>query len=162
MDVTSSEKPQLFNSPLETGVRSVVLLHAATPRAYDLTHLTWLDHLVVHTEDLPAGPPSLHPDIPQRSGELVVRRSIVEEGLKLMARLHMVEERYETDGIFYAATEEASLFVQLMRTVYGRSLKIRADWLIDYVTNSDTTFLANLIQEKVGRWTIEFQSGSAA
>ena len=57
-------KPQLFNSPLETGVRSVVLLHAATPRSFDLTHLTWLDHLVVHTQYLPNGPDSLHPDIP--------------------------------------------------------------------------------------------------
>jgi hypothetical protein len=160
--MTSVAKPQLFNSPLETGVRSVVLLHAATPRAYDLTHLTWLDHLVVHTHDLPEGPPSLHPDIPQRSGELIVRRSIVEEGLKLMARLHMVEEQYTDSGIFYATTEEAALFVQLMRTEYGKALKDRASWLIDYVTNSDPMFLVNLIQEKVGRWKIEFQNESAA
>lgn len=160
--MTSPAKPQLFNSPLETGVRSIVLLNAATPQAFDLTHLTWLDHLVVHTEDLPNGPPSLHPDIPQRSGELIVRRSIVEEGLKLMARLHMVEERYDAEGISYASTEEASLFVQLMRTDYGRSLKERAAWVVKYVTESDTTFLAKLIQEKVGRWTIEFQDGSAA
>lgn len=155
-------KPQLFNSPLETGVRSVVLLHAATPRSFDLTHLTWLDHLVVHTQDLPNGPDSLHPDIPQRSGELIVRRSVVEEGLKLMARLHMVEERYTEEGIAYATTEEASLFVQLIRSHYGKTLKQRAVWLIEYVTTTDPAFLVNLIQEKVGRWTIEFQSESAA
>jgi hypothetical protein len=111
--MTLSTKLQLFNSPLETGVRSVVLLHAATPRAYDLTHLTWLDHLVVHTGDV-AGPPSLHPDIPQRAGELVVRRQIVEEGLRLMSRLHMVEFRYTERGILYATREDASLFVQLI------------------------------------------------
>jgi hypothetical protein len=160
--MTSAAKPQLFNGPLETGVRSVVLLHAASPRAYDLTHLTWLDHLVVHTHDLPGGPPSLHPDIPQRSGELIVRRSVVEEGLKLMARLHMVEEQYTEKGIFYAATEEAALFVQLMRTEYGKALKDRASWLIEYVTNSDPMFLMDLLQKKVGRWKIEFQNESAA
>ena len=158
----SAAKPLLFNSPLETGVRSVVLLDAATPRAYDLTHLTWLDHLVVHTEDLPEGPPSLHPDIPQRSGELIVRRSVVEEGLKLMARLHMVEERYTAEGIAYATTEEASLFVQLIRSEYGKALKERATWLVDYVMNSDPSFLASLIQDKVGRWTVEFQNEGAA
>jgi hypothetical protein len=158
--MTSVEKPQLFNSPLETGVRSVVLLHAATPLAYDLTHLTWLDHLVVHTNDLPDGPPSLHPDIPQRMGELTVRRSVVEEGLKLMARLHMVQEKYTDKGIFYETTEEAAPFVQLIRTEYGRALKDRASWLIDYVTNADPMFLVNLIQEKVGRWKVEFQNES--
>jgi len=156
--MTSFAKPLLFNSPLETGVRSVVLLDAATPAAYDLTHLTWLDHLVVHTHDLPNGPPSLHPDIPQRSGELIVRRKNVEEGLKLMSHLHMVEARYADEGILYAATEEASLFVQLLRSSYGKGLKERANWLINYITNSDQKFLTNLIQEKVGRWTIEFQS----
>ena len=154
--VTTSPKPLLFNSPLETGVRSVVLLNAAAPHAYDLTHLTWLDHLVVHTGDLD-GPPSLHPDIPQRAGELVVRRQIVEEGLRLMSRLHMIERRYTDDGVLYATREEASLFVQLVRSPYGRTLKDRAAWLIDYVTSSDQEFLANLIKEKVGRWTVEFQ-----
>jgi hypothetical protein len=159
--MSAMAKPQLFNSPLEAGVRSVVLLTAAAPQAYDLTHLTWLDHLVVHTEDV-SGPASLHPDIPQRAGELVVRRQIVEEGLRLMSRLHMVESRYTNDGILYAPREEAFLFVQLVRTPYGRALKERADWLIEYVTTSDPSFLANLIQEKVGRWTIEFQAEGAA
>jgi hypothetical protein len=160
--VTSAKKPLLFNSPLETGVRSVVLLDAATHRAYDLTHLTWLDHLVVHTHDLPGGPPSLHPDIPQRSGELIVRRTVIDEGLKLMARLHLVDIRYSDEGILYAATEEASLFVQLIRTEYGEVLKQRASWLIHYVTNSDPAFLANLIHEKVGRWKVEFQDSGTA
>jgi hypothetical protein len=160
--MTSAKKPMLFNSALETGVRSVVLLHAASPRAYDITHLTWLDHLVVHTHDLPEGPPSLHPDIPQRSGELVVRRTIVEDGLKLMVHLHMLEVQYTDNGILYAATEEASLFVQLIRSEYGKLLKQRASWLIDYVTHSDPSFLVNLIQEKVGRWTVEFHNEGTA
>lgn len=148
---------QLFNSPLETGTRSVLILHAAHSRAFDLTHLTWLDHLVVHTADLD-GPPSLHPDIPQRDGELLVRRKNVEEGLRLMRRMHFIETRYSGDGIAYAATEDAGLFVQLIRSTYGRDLIVRANWLIEYVCQADTHFLAKLISEKVGRWSIEFQS----
>jgi hypothetical protein len=80
----------LFNSSLETGVRAVVVLDAAFPRAFDLSQLTWLDHLVVHTADI-GGPDSLHPDIPQRTGELLVRRRLVEDGLTLMRRLHLVD-----------------------------------------------------------------------
>lgn len=148
---------QLFNSALETGTRSVLLLYAARPRAFDLTHLTWLDHLVVHTSDLD-GPPSLHPDIPQRNGELIVRRANVEEGLLLMRRLHLIKANYSSDGISYVATEEADLFVQLVRSSYGRSLRERAEWLVDYVCTADTEFLAQLISDKVGRWSVEFQS----
>jgi ABC-three component (ABC-3C) system Middle Component 2 len=73
-DLTDDEggNSPLFNSSLETGVRAVVVLDAAFPRAFDLSQLTWLDHLVVHTADI-GGPDSLHPDIPQRTGELLVR-----------------------------------------------------------------------------------------
>jgi|SRR5258708_6684097 hypothetical protein len=64
----------LFNGSLETGMRAIVVLDAAYPRSFDLAWLTWCDHLVVHTADI-GGPPSLHPDIPQRTGELLVRRA---------------------------------------------------------------------------------------
>jgi hypothetical protein len=136
-------------------MRSVLLLNAAQPRAFDLTHLTWLDHLVVHTADI-SGPPSLHPDIPQRDGELVIRRQVVEEGLRLMRRLHMVETQYTDQGIVYSTTSEAGILVQLVRSPYGRELKKRAEWLIHYVMNADTSFLASIISDKIGRWTIEF------
>src|SRR3546814_18501634 len=34
---------RLFNSALETGVRSALILDAARPRRFDLAHQTWLD-----------------------------------------------------------------------------------------------------------------------
>ena len=82
-DITTADPPNLplFNSSLETGVRSAVILDATFPRAFDLSQLTWLDHLVVHTADI-GGPDSLHPDIPQRTGELLVRRRLVEDRLE--------------------------------------------------------------------------------
>lgn len=149
--------PQLFNSPLETGVRSVLLLDVAQPRAFDLTHLTWLDHLVVHTADI-GGPVSLHPDVPQRDGELVVRRRNVEDGLRLMRMLHLVTTSYASDGISYFVTESGSQFAQLVRSDYGRQLKERAAWLMDFVSQIDTAAFVKLIGEKIGRWSIEFQA----
>src|SRR5690242_8335927 len=90
----------LFNSSMETGVRATIVLDAVYPRAFDLTRMTWLDHLVVHTGDID-GPPSLHPDIPQRTGELLVRRRLVEDGLNIMRRLHLIDARVTREGILY-------------------------------------------------------------
>jgi len=148
--------PELFNSALETGVRSVVLLNAAYPRMFDLKELTWLDHLVVHTGDI-AGPESLHPNVPHRDGELLVRRSLVEQGLVLMRRLHMVEANYGASGIAYVALEQASPFVTLIRTAYGRALKERAAWLIGYLRERGDEHLHDVISQKIGRWAVEFQ-----
>ncbi|WP_127144595.1 ABC-three component system middle component 2 [Pelagibacterium montanilacus] len=155
--MTPTAHPELFNSPLETGVRSVVLLNTAYPRAFDLKELTWLDHLVVHTSDI-SGPESLHPNVPHRDGELLVRRSLVEQGLLLMRSLHMIEVRYGTSGIVYTALDQAAPFVKLIRTEYGRALKERAAWLIDYLSEYGEEHLHEVITQKIGRWAVEFQS----
>mgnify|MGYP000882912115 CR=1 FL=1 len=156
--VKAPPKVPLFNSAFETGVRSVVILHASQPSSFDLTHMTWLDHLVVHTADINEGPESLHPDVPQRAGELVVRRQIVERGLGLMCRLHLIDQNYTDEGIVYSAREEAAPFIQLLRTSYGGELKERARWLADFVTSTGKDSLAQIVSEKVGRWTVEFQN----
>jgi hypothetical protein len=156
-DITDDLRdPPLFNSSLETGVRAVVVLDAAYPRAFDLAQLTWLDHLVVHTADI-GGPESLHPDIPQRTGELLVRRRLVEDGLNLMRHLHLIDSATTDNGIVYTATEDASAFVESMRSNYARELRQRAQWLANYVNTMSRDDLAKLIADRIGRWTLEFQ-----
>jgi hypothetical protein len=146
----------LFNSTLETGVRAVVILDALHPRKFDLAHLTWFDHLVVHTSDI-GGPNSLHPDIPQRTGELLVRRRLVEDGIKLMRRLHMIEADVSNGGISYAASDDASAFVEALRTEYSKALKERAMWLSTFVARTTEADLAGIILSRIGRWAVEFQ-----
>ena len=152
----------LFNSPLEAGVRAVIVLDALYPRAMDVAHLTWCDHLVVHTADV-GGPESLHPDIPQRTGELLVRRRLVEEGVTLMRRRHMIEADIGERGIFYLASDEASAFVEMLRSIYSVELKKRATWLARFLEDKSEEALASLIAERIGRWAVEFQgeAGSA-
>jgi hypothetical protein len=149
----------LFNSVLETGVRSVVILNAAHPSSFDLLHLTWFDHLVVHTADV-GGPESLHPDLPQRSGELLVRRRLVEDGVTMMRRLHLVEAVAVPEGIVYQASDEAASFVDLMRSSYARALVVRASWLAAHVCGLDQQSLEKMIAERVGKWDVEFQGGN--
>jgi hypothetical protein len=146
----------LFNGPLETGVRAVVVLDAAYPRSFDLARLTWCDHLVVHTGDI-GGPSSLHPDIPQRTGELLVRRRLVEEGVNLMRRLHMINANVCAHGIIFQAGEEASAFVDSLRSGYALELKVRAKWLADYLAEMSDDAMAALIADRIGRWAVEFQ-----
>ena len=145
----------LFNSALETGVRAVVILDAIFPRSLDVAHLTWCDHLVVHTADI-GGPSSLHPDIPQRTGELLVRRRLVEDGVNLMRRLHMIDAEVGAHGIRFHASEESSSFVEALRTEYASDLKQRAAWLVTFLAGKSEEALAELISIRIGRWAVEF------
>ena len=146
----------LFNSRLETGTRALIVLNTAYPSSFDLTRLTWLDHLVVHTGDI-GGPDSLHPTLPQRSGEILVRRRLIEDGLTLMRRLHLVATISNESGIAYQATDEAHPLVELMRTNYAMELKNRAKWLVENVCSLGEVAMQKLIADKLGRWNIEFQ-----
>jgi len=150
-------RPALFNSLLETGIRAVVVLDAVYPRAFSVTQIAWFDHLVVHTKDI-AGPPSLHPDVPQRSGELLVRRRLVEDSLTLMRRLRLVElEPDQHAGILYRASGDASGIVEHLQTDYALQLRECAKWLAKEIFARTPEAFEALVAERIGRWRIEFQ-----
>src|SRR5258708_15203620 len=121
MDRASNGHP--FNSTLETGIRALVVLEAFYPRRCDLMEMTWLDHLVVHTADLDGEdvPESLHPDLRDRAGELLVRRQLVERSLRVMQQIHMVDV-FETEaGIEFCASQEAPSYVDLLQAPYSQA-----------------------------------------
>jgi hypothetical protein len=157
IEPTRPAEVDLFNSPLETGIRAVVILNAAYPMMFDLLHLTWFDHLVVHTADI-GGPRSLHPDLPHRSGELLVRRRIIERGLNLMQRLNLIVMVADAHGIFYQATDDSYALVEKMKTPYAEDLKARAHWLAENICPLPEEQLRHILADRIGRWRAEFGS----
>ena len=121
-------KPQLFNTPLEAGVRAVVILEAFAPEAFDVTTLSLLDYYVVHTADV-GGPPSIHPELDARVGEYFVRRSLVEAGALLMTRAELLERVADDSGISYRSRENAAAMIDMMASGYNRRLHEAAVWL---------------------------------
>lgn len=154
----SGEPP--FNSALETGIRALVVLEAFYPRRCDLLEMTWLDHLVVHTGDLDGQdvPESLHPDLPNRAGELLVRRQLVERSLRMMQQVHLVEVFETLAGIEFCASEEAPSYLDLLQAPYSLALKQRAKWMADRFAGLETAEMRALIESRIGRWTAEFRA----
>jgi hypothetical protein len=152
-----------FNSTLETGIRALVVLEAFYPRRCDLMELTWLDHVVVHTGDFDGNdvPESLHPDLPNRAGELLVRRQLVERSLRMMQHMHLVNVFDTESGVFFGASEEAPSYLSLLQAPYSLALKHRAKWVADRFSGMDTDQIKLLIERRIGRWTAEFRTDDA-
>lgn len=148
-----------FNSTLETGIRALVVLEAFYPRRCDLMEMTWLDHLVVHTGDLDGDevPASLHPDLPNRAGELLVRRQLVEKSLRTMQQVHLVDVFESEDGIEFCASQEAPSYLDLLQAPYTRALKARAKWMAEHFAGLATSEIRALVEARIGRWTAEFR-----
>jgi hypothetical protein len=147
----------IFNSPFETGVRSVFLLHAAFPECLDLERLVALDHFVVHTSDL-GGPESLHPSTNSHASEMLVRRALVVRGLLLMQASYLVDRRAETTGILYRAGTAAASFVQMLTANYFISLKERAEYTVGLIGHLPEATFEDIVNRQLDRWAIQFRA----
>ncbi|NTT87972.1 ABC-three component system middle component 2 [Tabrizicola fusiformis] len=153
-------QPQLFNTPLEAGVRALLILDAFAPQAFDVATMSLLDYYIVHTGDA-GGPPSLHPEINARAGEYFVRRHLVEEGLLLMARASLVEQVLSDGGITFRAHETATAMIDLFGSAYNRRLANAANWLaLEAAAQGVDTFILGL-KDGLERWSHEIVGKAA-
>jgi hypothetical protein len=148
--------PSPFNSALETGVRTLAILIACYPKAHDLGRLVQYDYLTVHSADAD-GPPSLHPPLPLRSAELLVRRGLIESGLRLMMSRSLVRREYHVQGFLYSADDSATSFLDNMKSPYIVVLRDRAEWVATKFDALRTDELDSIVRRLFESWTIEFQ-----
>jgi hypothetical protein len=146
-----------FNSPLESGIRSLGLLTRAYPEKFDLQRLVIFDHFVVHTGDI-GGPISLHPNLPLRTAEILVRRDLVERGLKLMMSRNLIEQIIEESGIYYQAGELSETFLNSLTAPYLQALLARSEWVVDNYSKKNDDELRNTVAKYFGEWIEEFHT----
>ena len=146
----------LFNGPLEVGLRSLLLLLEAHPRPIDLQRLVILDYLLVHSGDLPGGPPSLHPPSPLRAGEVSIRRELVQQGLHLLTSKGLVGRRVNDTGIHYVAEDLSPTLVDAFTSPYVHALRDRARWAVETAGAISDEAANALLDATIGRWRTEF------
>jgi hypothetical protein len=150
-----------FNNSLESGVRSVVILHSLFPNSIDLHRLVDFDYLVVHSGDV-NGPESLHAPLPMRAGELLVRRNIIEKGLLLMMSRGLLARTVTDSGIEYMASEKTNSFVSNLNSPYLVKLIERAGWVVENFGEKTDEELKGMIKGFFDHWTTQFQPVSTS
>jgi hypothetical protein len=146
-----------FNSSLETGIRSLVILIASYPKSVDLQRLVEFDYLVVHSSDV-EGPESLHPSLPLRAGELLVRRNIIESGIMLMMSRGLIERAIKSEGIEYLAGDLAMPFINNLSSLYIRKLRDRAEWVTSSFGDTSVEHLQKITEKFFDKWNTHFQN----
>lgn len=155
--MTNRLHPTPFNSALETGIRSLAILVAAHPAAFDLERLVEMDYLVVHSGDV-NGPASLHAALPMRAGELLVRRGLIEKGLLLMTSRNLIQRILAEDGFNYVAGDAAAPFLASLISIYSQRLKERAQWAVDRFTDMTTFEIRQITHRLFESWSSQFQT----
>lgn len=146
----------IFNTPLECGLRCAALLLASYPSACDLQRLVQYEYLLVHSGDVPEGPPSLHPAAPHRSGELLVRRALIERGILFMMSRHVVCRDLSPQGIGYLAGDMALPLFDSLDSSYTRKLRERSGWVVETFGAMSGDSLSRFMQGNWSTWGAEF------
>lgn len=143
---------QTLNSPLEVGMRVLAVLDARFPEALTLSELVVLDHAIVHSADV-GGPQSLHPAVPTRASEIFLKRTIVEQALRLLVQTQLASVAADTAGILFRASENARSFLDLFDSTYMSEVRTRAQWALGLDALEPTTDVRSLIAS----WALEFE-----
>lgn len=160
MNTAKNKHAILFNGPLEIGLRSTCILNEAYPEAYSLQRLVILDYLVVHSDDIEGGPEGLHPQTPYRSGEILVRRDVIQRGLYLFMSRNLVERRFEDTGIVYTATERTGAFLDVLNAKYTSDLRERSAWVISRFESMTDAEMEDFARLNIDKWGTEFETES--
>lgn len=148
----------LYNVPLECALRCAMLLAAAYPERLDLQRLLEYEYLLVHSGDIGNGPPSLHPRSPHRGGELLVRRRLVENGLRFALARGLVCSEWMNSGLLYFAGEWSAAFIDRLAEPYSVSLNDRARWVVQEFRGYDDRSLSTFMRAHWSSWGSEFES----
>ncbi|MBW2734410.1 MAG: threonine transporter [Deltaproteobacteria bacterium] len=149
-----------FNSAVETGLRCLAVLSEAYPAGYSLQRLVVFDYLLVHSDDAPGGPAGLHPQTPNRSGELLVRRETLHGGLMLYQSRGLVERLFRADGVYFIATDKSPSFLDVLDSSYAVDLRTRAEWVVEAFGKESDEQVAAFANEHIGTWGAEFENSA--
>jgi hypothetical protein len=152
-----AETIQTFNSPIETGMRALILLAELYPEQVDLQRILEFDYIMVHTGDVD-GPPSIHPALPLRSGELLVRRQLIERGLMLLISRGLISRHATPNGFMYQAEDDAGPFIDALSAEYLDDLKNRAVWVVDRFSEMSDQDIRIMLSNVYDQWSREFQA----
>jgi hypothetical protein len=147
---------RLFNGPVETGLRSLMLLVESHPKPLDIQRLVILDYLLVHSGDIDGGPSSIHPPSPLRAGEVSIRRGLLEKGLHLFATKGLVRQTIDKSGMGYMAEDLAITFLDALSSDQSNNLRQRAHWAVELTRKLNDREATVLLEKTIGRWRSEF------
>lgn len=150
-------KINVFNSPIEVGLRSLIILNTIKPDLIDIDRLVIYDYLVLHTEDIDKQYKSLHPSTPHRSGELLVRRELLQKGINLMASRELLDKHYLDDGIYYSANSLTGPFINYFESNYSVQLREYMEYIKAKFHHLSANELKDYVIKNLDVWGGEFE-----
>jgi len=147
-------KIKLFNNEIEIGLRISIILRCVYPRSLDVEMINYYDYFSLHTNDI-GEEESLHADVPNRSGELSIKRELIHDGLKFLISKRLIEIQYTDNGIEYLACENATPFLDNLSEEYTLSLHNKVQWVYNHFKDFSHQEIRDFVLKNKSKWGSE-------
>lgn len=122
--------------------------------------IMYYDYFVLHLNDLDQKYESLHPDNPNHSSEIAIKRDLVNKGLKLMIAKGLLGVKYTKSGIYYKDNQLTHDFVSLFQNEYVEALKRNINVVNGCFSHCSDKHIYKYINKNIGKWAGEFESNT--
>lgn len=152
-------KIKIFNSPEEVGVRILFILDVCEKRMSS-QRIMYYDYFALHLNDIDNAYESLHPDNPNHSSEIAVRRDLISKALILMIGKGLISIKYLKTGIYYQRNQLTTSFVALFENRYATQLKKNIKVVDEKFFNYSDKQIYKYINKNIGSWVGEFEKNT--
>ena len=149
-------KIKIFNSPEEVGVRILFILDVCEKRMSS-QRIMYYDYFALHLNEVYNTYESLHPDNPNHSSEIAVRRDLIKKALNFMIEKGLISIKYLKTGIYYQRNQLTTSFVDLFENGYAIQLKKNIKVVDEKFLNYSDKQIYEYINKNIGSWVGEFE-----
>ncbi len=154
--ISETEVPRLYNSPLELGIRCLLIFDFLNKQT-DIETLMYLDYLSLNTKDI-GGPDSLHPPIPHRGVQVYARKEILSKGIIILISKQLIDIVPANKGICYQINKTGNKFLEFFASEYFEELKSRVKWVVEKFNSFSNPELNEFVNSRLEKWGGEFVS----
>jgi hypothetical protein len=154
-DLSSEVYARVFNTPLEIGLRSLVILNSIDRKSLDPERIMFYDYLSLNTKDI-GGEDSLHAPVPNRGVQVYARKDLIHKGLAIMLSKELIELHATEEGFAYTINANGVKFLEYFETEYFKLLQSRVTWVIENHGDKSNKELVAFIGANLRAWGGEF------
>lgn len=149
-----SKKFRLFNNEIEMGLRILLILKCSYPNSLDKEMINYYSYFSLHTNDI-GELDSLHPDVPNRYGELSVKMDLIQQTIGMLVSKGLVSHVHNKSGIEYIATEKTTPFLDNLTEEYFEMLKGKVEWVTKHFESYSNEEIRLFVNENKYTWGSE-------
>ena len=149
-----NNRVQVFNNEIEIGLRVLIILNTTYPRPIDIEFINYYDYFSLHTGDI-GREESLHAPVPNRFGELSVKRELLQRSLNYLLLKGLVKQVFAANGIEYIASETTAPFIDTLNEDYTLKLMENVKWVFEKFRDYTPGKIREYIRTNQEQWGSE-------